>query len=59
MAQLAKRHSQLNLLNLEAVAVGQLTAAQVWLSVETASGLLPAVLDQEGVEWQVIAISMD
>lgn len=59
MAQIAKRHPQLNLLNLEAVAVGQLTAAQVWLSAETANGLLPAVLDQEGVGWQVIAISQD
>ena len=56
MAQIARRHPALNLLNLEAVAVGQLTGAQVWLSTETARGLLPAVLDQEGVGWQVIAI---
>jgi hypothetical protein len=56
MARIASRHPQLNLLNLEAVAVGQLLAATVWISTETEGGVLPAVLDQEGVPWNVVAI---
>lgn len=56
MAQIAKRHPRLNLLNLEAVAVGQLSGGTVWLSVEAANGVLPPVLDQEHVSWQVITI---
>jgi hypothetical protein len=56
MAQIAKRHARLNLLNLEAVAVGQLLAGTLWLSVEAATGVLPAVLDEEHVPWQVVTI---
>lgn len=56
MAQIAKRHPRLNLLNLEAVAVGQLTGATVWLSAEAAGGVLPDVLDQEGVTWKTVRI---
>lgn len=59
MAQIAKRHPRLNLLNLEAVAVGQLLGATVWLSVEAASGALSPVLDQEHVAWQVVAIGAE
>lgn len=57
MAQIAKRHPRLNLLNLEAVAVGQLSGATVWLSSEAAGGVLPAVLDQEDVAWEVVRIN--
>lgn len=59
MAQIAKRHPRLNLLNLEAVAVGQLTGATVWLSAEAAGGVLPGVLDQEGVTWKTVRIATD
>lgn len=56
MAQIAKRHARLNLLNLEAVAVGQLLGGTLWLSVEAAAGVLPAVLDDEHVPWQAVTI---
>lgn len=59
MAQIAKRHPRLNLLNLEAVAMGQLRGATVWLSGEVAAGALPAVLDQEHVAWQAVTIPTD
>ena len=59
MAALASRHPRLNLLNLEAVAVGQLLDATLWLSTETTQGVLPAILDQEQVSWQAITITTD
>jgi hypothetical protein len=59
MADLASRHPRLNLLNLEAVAVGQLLGATLWLSIETTQGVLPAVLDQERVRWQPVRIVID
>lgn len=57
MARIAKCHPRLNLLNLEAVAVGQHLAATLWLSPEAASGILPGVLDQEHVAWRSVSIS--
>lgn len=57
MADLARRHSQLNLLNLEAVVVARHLGAAVWLSVPAASGVLPAVLESEGVEWRSVTLS--
>jgi hypothetical protein len=59
MAQIVTRNPRLNLLNLEVVAVGQLLGGTVWLSTESANGLLPDVLDREGVPWQIVAISAD
>lgn len=56
MAQIAKRHPRLNLLNLEAVAAGQLLDATLWLSDEAAGGVLPDVLDQEHVVWRAVTI---
>lgn len=56
MADLARRHSQLNLLNLEAVAAALVLRAQVWLSEPAAAGVLPAVLDAEGVRWSGVAL---
>lgn len=41
MAEVARRHSQLNLSNLEAVAAARILDAAVWLSVPAASGVLP------------------
>jgi hypothetical protein len=52
MVRVAGRHPRLNLLNLEAVATAQLLQARVWLSPEGASGILPAVLDAEDVDWE-------
>jgi hypothetical protein len=59
MARIAKRHPRLNLLNLEAVAVGQLLKATLWLSAEAANGVLPAALDQEHVAWRTVTIPAD
>lgn len=56
MVDLASRHPQLNLLNLEAVAVAQRLEATVWLSDEGARGVLPAVLEREGVQWRQVAV---
>lgn len=56
MAEVALRHPKLNLLNLEAVAVASLDSSTVWLSVESAEGLLPSILDAEGITWTVVEI---
>jgi hypothetical protein len=52
MADLARRHPQLNLLNLEAAAAALVLGAEVWLSEEASKGVLPAVLDAEGTSWK-------
>jgi hypothetical protein len=57
MVEIAGRHPRLNLLNLEAVASGRSLSAAVWLSPESEAGLLPAVLDAEGVRWRVVTVS--
>ena len=51
------RHPRLNLLNLEAVAAGATLDATLWLSPPAASGLLPAVLDAEGIKWTTITVA--
>lgn len=56
MVNVAERHPRLNLLNLEAVAVGRLLKATMWLSEETTSGVLSAVLEAENVAWETITI---
>lgn len=56
MADTSRRHGQLNLLNLEAVAVAGLLRATVWLSAPAASGVLPGVLEAEGLRWNVVAL---
>lgn len=56
MASMATRHPRLNLLDLEAVAFGRTTGATVWMSQETANGVLPAVLDAEDIAWCPVAI---
>ena len=56
MVAIAGRHPRLNLLNLEAVAVGRLLRATMWLSEETTRGVLPAVLEAENVAWETITI---
>lgn len=57
MTRIAKRHPRVNLLYLEAVAVGQLLAATIWLSPEAANGILPRILEREHVAWRCVPIS--
>ncbi len=57
MADLAGRHPRLNLLNLEAAAAARSLGATVWLSPEGAAGILPSVLDAEGLRWVAVAVS--
>ncbi len=56
MVRLAARHPRLNLMNLEAVALGHLLSATVWLSRQSAEGILPGVLDHERVRWRTVTI---
>jgi hypothetical protein len=58
MAQLAARHTRLNVLNLEATAMGRLSGGTVWLSEASAAGILPGVLDHEGVAWVTIDLDL-
>ncbi len=57
MVEIAGRHPQLNLLNLEAVAAARALAATIWLSPEAANGVLPAVLDTERLTWETVTSS--
>jgi hypothetical protein len=54
MARLSARHPRLNLLNLEAAAAASVHESTVWLSPPAADGLLPAVLDAEGIPWEAV-----
>lgn len=54
MTDVHTRHPRLNLLNLEAIAAAKVLDAQVLLSPQSASGLLPSVLDTEAVPWRTI-----
>lgn len=57
MADLARRHPRLNLLNLEAAAAARVMTAAVWLSDEAAAGVLPSVLDTEGLPWTTVQLA--
>ena len=56
MIEVSGRHPRLNLPNLEAVASGRVLGATLFLSVQAEAGVLPSVLDQEGVAWRVIPL---
>jgi hypothetical protein len=56
MVEIAGRQPRLNLLNLEAVAAAHVLDATVWLSPEAASGVLPTVLDDELLAWEIVTI---
>ncbi len=56
MAALSERHTRLNLLNLEAAATGLVLNATVLLSVQASAGILPKVLEAEGVSWHKIEV---
>ena len=53
MVAVSGRHAQLNLMNVEATAAAQTLDARVLLSPAAAQGVLPAVLDLEGIRWDV------
>ena len=59
MTDASRRHAQLNLLNLEAVAAALLLGATIWLSAPAAQGVLPGVLDAEGLRWKVVPLAAD
>lgn len=54
MAELSERHPRLNLLNLEAAASARVVQATVLLSSQAAKGVLPTVLDAEGISWEIV-----
>ena len=57
MVDVATRHPRLNLLNLEAVAAASVLEAMIWLSPAGASGVLPEVLDSEGIPWNTVLLA--
>jgi hypothetical protein len=56
MARLSLRHPRLNLMNLEATASAIVSGCTIWLSMEAAAGVLPAVLDAEKIKWRTVVI---
>lgn len=56
MAELASRHTHLNLLNVEAAASAIVLGSEVWLSAEASKGVLPAVLEAEGTSWKIVSL---
>lgn len=56
MVDIAGRHPRLNLLNLEAAAFTLLVGGTLWLSEQATAGVLPPVLDAEGVQWTTVPI---
>jgi len=59
MVEVASRNPQLNLMNVEAVATARLLDARVLLSPAAAQGVLPPVLDAEGIRWRTVEPSDD
>ena len=57
MAELSERHPRLNLLNLEAAASARVMDATVLLSSQAAKGVLPTVLEAEGIGWEAVDLS--
>jgi hypothetical protein len=57
MVDVARRHPRLNLLNLEAVAAAGVLEGIVWLSEAASGGVLPPVLDAEGIGWRVTGVA--
>jgi hypothetical protein len=57
MVDVAARYPRLNLLNLEAVAFARDLSGSIWLSAESAAGILPAVLVGEGIAWVTMELA--
>jgi hypothetical protein len=56
MVGVHRRHTMLNLLNVEAAAAARLLSAKVLLSSRAAEGVLPSVLDQERISWEAVTV---
>lgn len=56
MADIACAHPLLNVLNLEAAAAASVLGAEVWLSEQASTGLLPSVLDARGTSWKTVLL---
>jgi hypothetical protein len=56
MVTMHRRHPELNVLNVEAVGAASVLKARVLLSSRASGGILPQVLDAEGLAWKVIKI---
>jgi hypothetical protein len=56
MADVARRHPRLNLLNLEVVSAARVLGATVWLSPPSAAGLLASTLEEEHVRWRTVSL---
>lgn len=54
MAQVARRHPSLNLLNVEATAAARLLGARALLSPPASRGILPAALTDEDIRWDIV-----
>jgi hypothetical protein len=54
MVEVSERHPKLNILNVEAVAASLFIGGTTWLAPEAANGILPSVLDREGLQWTVV-----
>jgi hypothetical protein len=57
MVDVATRHPQLNLLNLEALAAASVLEATIWLSPPAAAGVLPNALNLEGIPWETVSLA--
>jgi hypothetical protein len=57
MVDVATRHPTLNILNVEAVAAASVLEAAIWLSPAGAAGVLPGVLDEEGIPWETVLLA--
>ena len=55
MASIAARHTQANLLALEAAATASVLEAEVWLSPPSAAGPLPAILSESQIRWRQVS----
>jgi len=52
MAEVARLHPTLNLLNVAATAAAMVLDAEVWLSAPAANGILPSVLEAQRARWR-------
>jgi len=57
MADVARRHPPLYLLNIEATAAARLLGARVLLSPPASRGILPAALTDENIRWDIVEVA--
>lgn len=56
MVRIHQRHPQLNVMNVEAVAAAALLEARVLMSLRASEGILPHVLEAEGLAWRLVKV---